>query len=80
MTSARGEEPWTRDRLGRDRTDGGKVVKDLMLKIRQNKNDISAYPQEDLKGCGCLQCVREGKLQPGEQDPYGWISVAVSYF
>lgn len=57
-----------------------KSVKDFTLKIRQNKDDISAYPQGDIQGCGCLWCVREGELQPGEQDPYGWISVAISYF
>lgn len=66
----------TRQRQNRWR----KMAKDCTLKMRQNKDDISAYPPGDLKGHGCLQCVREGKLQAGEQDPYGWGSVTVSYF
>lgn len=51
-----------------------------MLKIKQNKDDISADPWRDLKGCGRLLGVREGKSEPGEQDRNSWVSVAASSF
>lgn len=40
---------------------GGKMIKDFMLKRRQDKDDLGAAPQRGLRGRGCLQCVREGK-------------------